>query len=87
MGLKSVNLYSLYTSSKLKISDFREYEKILSKRDKVNSIGERFHLNQNDSMLSFLPMNHLYEISVGFMSSLNKGASIYYSHSLKPVVK
>ena len=41
MGLKSVNLYSLYTSSKLKISDFREYEKILSKRDKVNSIGER----------------------------------------------
>ena len=29
-------------------------------------------------------MNHLYEISVGFMSSLNKGASIYYSHSLKP---
>lgn len=41
MSLKSVNLYSLYTSSKLKISDFREYEKILSKRDKVNSIGER----------------------------------------------
>ena len=29
-------------------------------------------------------MNHLYEITVGFMSFLSKGASIYYSHSLKP---
>ena len=57
------------------------YRNMLSQ---VISIGERFHLGPNDSMLSFLPMNHLYEISVGFMSSLNKGASIYYSHSLKP---
>ncbi|MBQ7286938.1 MAG: AMP-binding protein [Candidatus Gastranaerophilales bacterium] len=57
------------------------YRNMLSQ---VISIGQRFHLGPNDSMLSFLPMNHLYEISVGFMSSLNKGASIYYSHSLKP---
>lgn len=57
------------------------YRNMLSQ---VTSIGRRFNLTSNDSMLSFLPMNHLYEISVGFMSTLNKGASIYYSHSLKP---
>ena len=57
------------------------YRNMLSQ---VISIGKRFNITSNDSLLSFLPMNHLYEISVGFMSSLNKGASIYYSHSLKP---
>jgi long-chain acyl-CoA synthetase len=57
------------------------YRNMLSQ---VISIGQRFNITSNDSLLSFLPMNHLYEISVGFMSSLNKGASIYYSHSLKP---
>lgn len=57
------------------------YRNMLSQ---VTSIGRRFNLTSNDAMLSFLPMNHLYEISVGFMSTLNKGASIYYSHSLKP---
>ena len=50
----------------------------------VIAIGKRFNITSKDALLSFLPMNHLYEISVGFMSSLNKGASIYYSHSLKP---
>ena len=57
------------------------YRNILSQ---VNSIGKCFDIGPSDSTLSFLPMNHLYEISVGFMSFLNKGASIYYSHSLKP---
>ena len=57
------------------------YRNMLSQ---VIAIGKRFNIGPNDSLLSFLPMNHLYEISVGFMSSLNKGASIYYSHSLKP---
>lgn len=50
----------------------------------VLAIGKCFNFNQNDSMLSILPMNHLFEISVGFMSFLYKGASIYYSNSLKP---
>ncbi len=57
------------------------YKNILSQ---VISIGKCFNFSSNDSVLSILPMNHLYEISVGFMSFLNKGASIYYSHSLKP---
>ncbi len=50
----------------------------------VIALGKCFSFNQNDAMLSILPMNHLFEISVGFMSFLYKGASIYYSNSLKP---
>lgn len=50
----------------------------------VSAIGKCFNFNNSDAMLSILPMNHLFEISVGFMSFLNKGASIYYSNSLKP---
>lgn len=57
------------------------YKNMLSQ---VMAIGKCFNFGPNDSVLSMLPMNHLYEISVGFMSFLNKGASIYYSHSLKP---
>ena len=57
------------------------YRNMLSQ---VTAIGKCFNFSSNDSMLSFLPMNHLYEITVGFMSFLSKGASIYYSHSLKP---
>ncbi len=50
----------------------------------VIAIGKCFNFNSDDAMLSILPMNHLFEISVGFMSFLNKGASVYYSNSLKP---
>lgn len=57
------------------------YRNMLSQ---VMAICKCFNFGPHDSMLSFLPMNHLYEISVGFMSFLNKGSSIYYSHSLKP---
>ncbi len=57
------------------------YRNMLSQ---VLAVGKCFSFNRNDAMLSILPMNHLFEISVGFMSFLNKGASIYYSNSLKP---
>jgi len=35
-------------------------------------------------MLSILPMNHLFELTVGFFVFLNHGYSIYYPQSLKP---
>ncbi len=57
------------------------YRNMLSQ---VLAVGKCFDFDRNDAMLSILPMNHLFEISVGFMSFLNKGASIYYSNSLKP---
>lgn len=50
----------------------------------VNSIGKCFDLGAKDQLLSILPMNHLFELTVGFLSFLNLGTSIYYSKSLKP---
>jgi long-chain acyl-CoA synthetase len=35
-------------------------------------------------MLSILPMNHLFEMTVGFSTFLNMGVSVYYTQSLKP---
>ena len=35
-------------------------------------------------MLSILPMNHLFEMTVGFSTFLNFGHTIYYTTSLKP---
>ncbi len=36
------------------------------------------------NMLSILPMNHLFEMTVGFSTFLNAGHTIYYTTSLKP---
>lgn len=50
----------------------------------VESISECFKLGVNDRLLSILPMNHLFELSVGFLTFLSMGTAIYYSKSLKP---
>ncbi len=36
------------------------------------------------NVLSILPMNHLFEMTVGFSTFLNFGFSVYYTQSLKP---
>ncbi|MBQ8475505.1 AMP-binding protein [bacterium] len=36
------------------------------------------------TMLSILPMNHLFEMTVGFSTFLNFGHTVYYTTSLKP---
>jgi len=36
------------------------------------------------SILSILPMNHLFELTIGFSAFLYWGLSVYYTHSLKP---
>ena len=50
----------------------------------VKALGECFDLGIQDKFLSILPMNHLFELTVGFLTFLCKGTSIYYSKSLKP---
>jgi len=50
----------------------------------VRSISKCFPMNSEDRLLSILPMNHLFELSVGFLSFLSMGTAIYYSKSLKP---
>ncbi len=39
---------------------------------------------KNVNLLSILPMNHLFEMTVGFSTFLNFGCSLYYTPSLKP---
>ena len=39
---------------------------------------------RNVTMLSILPMNHLFEMTFGFCTFLNFGFSVYYTQSLKP---
>lgn len=39
---------------------------------------------QGINMLSILPMNHLFEMTVGFSTFLNAGETVYYTSSLKP---
>lgn len=53
-------------------------------RSQVDAVGQSFNFGPNDQLLSILPMNHLFELTVGFLSFLNLGTSIYYSKSLKP---
>lgn len=36
------------------------------------------------NVLSILPMNHLFELTIGFFTFLNFGFSVYYTQSLKP---
>lgn len=36
------------------------------------------------NILSILPMNHLFELTVGFATFLNYGFSVYYANSFKP---
>ncbi|MFA7659327.1 MAG: AMP-binding protein [Candidatus Gastranaerophilaceae bacterium] len=50
----------------------------------VDSVGRCFNFGIKDNFLSILPMNHLLELTVGFLTFLSKGTSIYYSQSLKP---
>ncbi|MBO5738036.1 AMP-binding protein [bacterium] len=39
---------------------------------------------KDTKILSILPMNHLFEMTVGFATFLNMGFSVYYTQSLKP---
>ena len=40
--------------------------------------------NEKINMLSILPMNHLFEMTIGFSTFLHFGHTIYYTSSLKP---
>lgn len=43
-----------------------------------------FNTEKGISVLSILPMNHLFELTIGFSAFLYWGLSVYYTHSLKP---
>lgn len=43
-----------------------------------------FDMTKGISILSILPMNHLFELTIGFSTFLYWGLSVYYTQSLKP---
>jgi long-chain acyl-CoA synthetase len=47
-------------------------------------IPKFFNPDKGISVLSILPMNHLFELTVGFSAFLYWGLSVYYTQSLKP---
>lgn len=47
-------------------------------------LNDIFKGNEKINVLSILPMNHLFEFTVGFATFLNMGYSIYYTKSLRP---
>lgn len=57
------------------------YKNMISQMD---SVSQCFPLTKNDRLLSILPMNHLFELAVGYLTFLSLGTTIYYSKSLKP---
>jgi long-chain acyl-CoA synthetase len=43
-----------------------------------------FPKDRHITVLSILPMNHLFELTVGFSTFMNLGFSVYYTQNLKP---
>jgi len=48
------------------------------------ALSKLFDVHEGFSVLSILPMNHLFELTVGFSTFLYWGMSVYYTQSLKP---
>lgn len=53
-------------------------------KDLQAHLNEIFKKGENMNTLSILPMNHLFELSVGFATFLSMGYSVYYTKSLRP---
>ncbi len=47
-------------------------------------IPKFFNPEKGINILSILPMNHLFELTIGFSAFMYWGLSVYYTHSLKP---
>ncbi len=61
------------------------YKNMLAQmHDIKKALLEILPYNNGIRILSILPMNHLFELTVGFFTFLNHGFSIYYAKSLKP---
>jgi long-chain acyl-CoA synthetase len=50
----------------------------------LESIDQTIKVNENDTMVSIIPMHHTFEGTAGFLYPLYQGAAIYYPISLKP---
>ena len=62
------------------------FENIFSQLQGFQPLADTFFKDRSKGMnvLSILPMNHLFEMTVGFATFLSFGLSVYYTSSLKP---
>ena len=60
------------------------YANMFSQLDDLEDALNIILPNRKVTVLSILPMNHLFELTVGFSTFLNFGFSVYYTQSLKP---
>ena len=61
------------------------FENMLTQLNDMAILYRKFFGRHNvASILSILPMNHLFELTVGFSVILSWGLSVYYTKSLKP---
>ncbi|MBR6098702.1 AMP-binding protein [bacterium] len=60
------------------------YNNIFSQLEDLKVVMDHIIPTKHCKMLSILPMNHLFELTVGFSTFLNLGYSVYYALSLKP---
>jgi len=61
------------------------FRNMLSQLNDIELLIPKFFNPDNGvSVLSILPMNHLFELTVGFSAFLYWGLSVYYTQSLKP---
>ncbi len=50
----------------------------------LKSVDKVIQINENDTLVSIIPMHHTFEGTAGFLYPLYEGAAIYYPESLKP---
>lgn len=60
------------------------FKNLLAQMNDMKILLEGAFKEKNLNILSILPMNHLFEFTVGFATFLNMGYSIYYTKSLRP---
>ncbi len=60
------------------------FTNMLTQLDDIKFALDKILPFKNINLLSILPMNHLFEMTVGFSTFLNFGCSLYYTPSLKP---
>ena len=61
------------------------FKNMLAQMHDLKIVMKEIGLSGKDTrILSILPINHLFELTVGFFTFLNHGFSIYYPKSLKP---
>lgn len=60
------------------------FQNMMAQLDDLKIALDKILPYEHVNILSILPMNHLFEMTVGFSTFLNFGFSVYYTPSLKP---